>query len=186
MRARGGPAIFFSGHLANWEVGHAVAASLGLKVSWFYRRATNPLADAAIQQLRRQAIGSDVPMFAKGSAGAREAMAHLRQGGLLGMLVDQKLNEGLAVPFFGRDAMTTPALAQFALRFRCPVIPIHPIRLGPARFRVICEPPMTLPDTGDRAADTYALTLAMNGTLERWIRGQPECWLWMHRRWPKM
>jgi KDO2-lipid IV(A) lauroyltransferase len=44
---------------------------------------------------------------------------------------------------------------------------------------------MTLPDTGDRAADTYALTLAMNGTLERWIRAQPECWLWMHRRWPK-
>ena len=74
---------------------------------------------------------------AKGSAGAREALAHLRRGGVLGMLVDQKLNEGLAVPFFGRPAMTTPALAQFALRFRCPVIPVHPVRLGPARFRVI-------------------------------------------------
>jgi Kdo2-lipid IVA lauroyltransferase/acyltransferase len=53
--------------------------------------------------------------------------------------------------------MTTPALAQSALRFRCPVIPIHPVRLGPARFRVICEPPMALPDTGDRTADVYAL-----------------------------
>ena len=185
LRARGGPAILFSGHLANWEIGLPVAAALGLTVSWFYRAASNKLADAAIQDMRRTGMGADVPMFAKGAARAREALAHLRRGGMLGMLVDQKLNEGIAVPFFGRPAMTTPALAQFALRFRCPVIPIHPVRLGPARFRIVCEPPMTLPDTGDRAADIHALTAAANATLERWIREQPECWLWLHRRWPK-
>lgn len=185
LRERGGPAILFSGHLANWEIGLPVAASLGLAVSWFYRAASNPAAEAAIQDMRREAMGAGVPMFAKGSAGAREAFAHLRRGGVLGMLVDQKLNEGLAVPFFGRLAMTTPALAQFALRFRCPVIPVYPVRLGPARFRVICEPPLALPDTHDRAADVYALSVAMNATLERWIREQPEGWLWLHRRWPK-
>jgi Kdo2-lipid IVA lauroyltransferase/acyltransferase len=185
LRDRGGPAILFSGHLANWEIGLPVAASFGLAVSWFYRAASNPAADVAIQEMRREAMGAEVPMFAKGSVGAREALAHLRRSGLLGMLVDQKLNEGLAVPFFGRPAMTTPALAQFALRFRCPVIPVYPVRLGPARFRVICEPPMALPDTNDRAADVYALSLAMNATLERWIREQPECWLWVHRRWSK-
>jgi lauroyl/myristoyl acyltransferase len=25
----------------------------------------------------------------------------------------------------------------------------------------------------------------LNATLERWIREQPECWLWLHRRWSK-
>lgn len=185
LQVRGGPALLFSGHLANWEIGLPVAASLGLSVSWFYRAASNPLADRLIQALRRDAMGADVPMFPKGADGARAAFAHLRRGGLLGMLVDQKLNEGIAVPFFGRAAMTTSALAQFALRVRCPVIPIHPVRLGPARFRVICEPPLSLPDTGDRNADVHALTVAMNATLERWIREQPECWLWLHRRWPK-
>jgi KDO2-lipid IV(A) lauroyltransferase len=59
------------------------------------------------------------------------------------------------------------------------------VRLGPARFRIICEPPLMLPDTGDRQADVHTLTSAMNATLERWIREQPECWLWLHRRWPK-
>lgn len=185
LRERGGPAIFFSGHLANWEIGFAVAASFGLAVSWIYRAASNPLADAAIQSIRAEASGVAVPMFAKSAAGAHAAMAHLRRGGLLGMLMDQKLNEGLAVPFFGTPAMTSSALAQFALRFRSPVIPIRPVRLGPARFRVVCEPPLPLPDTGDRAADTYTLTRAVNATLERWIREQPECWLWLHRRWPK-
>ena len=185
LRDHGGPAILFSGHLANWEIGLPVAASLGLTVSWFYRAASNPATNAAIQDMRCEATGAEVPMFAKGTAGAREALAHLRRGGVLGMLVDQKLNEGVAVPFFGRPAMTTPALAQFALRFRCPVIPVYSVRLGPARFRVICEPPLALPATNDRTADVYALSLAMNAMLERWIREQPECWLWLHRRWPK-
>jgi KDO2-lipid IV(A) lauroyltransferase len=185
LQRRGGPALLFSGHLANWEIGFPVAASLGLSVSWLYRAASNPVADRLIQALRRDAMGADVPMFPKGAEGARAALAHLRCGGLLGMLVDQKLNEGVAVPFFGRPAMTTTAVAQFALRLRCPVIPIHPARLGPARFRVICEPPLPLPDTGDRNADVHALTAAMNAALERWIREQPECWLWLHRRWPR-
>jgi KDO2-lipid IV(A) lauroyltransferase len=185
LQLQGGPAILFSGHLANWEIGLPVAASLGLRVSWFYRAASNPLAERLIQSLRRNASGADVPMFPKGADGARGALAHLRRGGLLGMLVDQKLNEGIAVPFFGSLAMTTSALAQFALHVRCPVIPIHPVRLGPARFRIICEPPLILPDAGGRQADVYALTAAMNETLERWIRERPESWLWLHRRWPK-
>lgn len=185
LRESGGPAILFSGHIANWEIGFPVAAALGLRVSWFYRAASNPIADQLIQKLRSGMTGDDVPMFNKGAAGAREAMAHLRRGGLLGMLVDQKLNEGIAVPFFGRQAMTTPALAQFALRFRCPIIPIYPVRLGPARYRVVCEAPLALPDSGDRAADVRAVTQAMNATLERWIRERPQSWLWMHRRWPK-
>jgi KDO2-lipid IV(A) lauroyltransferase len=186
LQTHGGPAILFSGHLANWEIGLAVAAAMGLRVSWFYRAASNPKADWLLQALRREAMGADVPMFAKGASGARAALGHLRRGGLLGMLVDQKLNEGIAVPFFGRDAMTTPVLAEFALRLRCPIVPIHPVRLGPARFRIICESPLTFPDTGDRAADVRTLTLAINGILEGWIRQQPDCWLWLHRRWPEV
>jgi KDO2-lipid IV(A) lauroyltransferase len=142
LQARGGPALLFSGHLANWEIGLPVAASLGLNVAWFYRPASNPVSDRVLQALRREAMGTNVPMFPKGAKGGRAALAHLRQGGPLGMLIDQKLNEGIAVPFFGRRAMTTVAPAQFALRLRCPVIPIRAVRLGPARFRVICEPPV--------------------------------------------
>lgn len=81
--------------------------------------------------------------------------------------------------------MTTTAVATFALRFQCPVIPIHVVRLGPARFSVICEPPMEIPDTGDSQTDIYTKTEAINATLERWIRKQPGAWLWLHRRCPK-
>jgi len=162
-----------------------IAAALGLPVSGFYRAASNPRTDAVIQSLREKALGRGVTMFAKGPEGARAALLHLRRGGSLGLLVDQKMNDGIAVPFFGRIAMTAPALARFALRFHMPIVPIRVIRLGPARFRLVCEAPLGIALTGDGTADTYAISLAMNATLERWIREEPASWLWLHRRWPK-
>lgn len=181
---RGGPAIFFSGHISNWELLPPVVAAFGMPLSSMFRPAANPVIDTLIAELRRAAIGADLPMFPKGAAGGRAALAHMARGGFLGILMDQKLNDGIAVDFFGQPAMTAPALAALALRFRCPVIPGHAQRIAPARLRFVVDPPLELPDTGDRAADIAALTREVNATLERWIRARPESWLWLHRRWP--
>ena len=183
--ASGKQALFFSGHFGNWEMVLPIAARLGLPVSGFYRAASDGQVDAVIQAMRSAALGPRVAMFAKGAAGARAALLHLRAGGSLGMLTDQKMNDGIGVPFLGRRAMTAPAMAQLALRFGVPVMPVHVVRLGPARLRLVCEAPLDIPRTGDRTADVFALTLAMNQTLERWIRADPASWLWLHRRWPK-
>jgi Kdo2-lipid IVA lauroyltransferase/acyltransferase len=185
LREAGGPAIFFSGHLANWElIGPAVAA-FGIPMAGFYRAASNTLADDLIQGLRREARGGAFPMFAKGSTGARAAIAHLQGGGFLGMMMDQKMNDGIPVAFFGHDAMTAPALGHFALRFDCAVLPIHVVRLGPARFRVICQAPLNLPRDETRADGAYAVTRDVNRILEDWIRAAPEQWFWLHKRWPR-
>lgn len=185
VAARGGPAIFVSGHIGNWEMLPPAVAHFGMPFSSFYRAAGNPIVDATIIRLRHGAMGQEVPHFPKGAQGARAAMAHLKAGGFLGMLVDQKMNEGIAAPLFGHMAMTATAAAAFALRYRCPVVPGHVQRIGPARFRLVCEPPLPLPDSGDRLADIAAVTVAINGCLERWVRARPESWLWLHRRWPK-
>ncbi len=185
LTATGTPALFFSGHFSNWELMLPAAAKVGIKVFGIYRAASNPHVDAIMVSLRQAALGPGVSMFPKGAAGARSALAHLRQGGSLGLLVDQKMNDGIAVPFFGHSAMTAPAMAQFALRFGIPLMPGRVDRIGPARFRMVCEPPLPVAPTGDRAQDIFAVSLAMNQTLERWIRANPPAWLWLHRRWPK-
>ncbi len=184
-KCRGGPVIFVSGHIGNWEVLPPAAARYGLPFASLYRAAANPSVDAAILGLRRRALGIDMPMFAKGAAGARGVLRHLAGGGHLAMLMDQKMNDGIAARFFGRTAMTAPALASLALRYRCRVIPAYVQRLGPARFRVVVEPPLRLPDSGDARTDVLALTQAVNDVLERWIAARPESWLWLHRRWPR-
>ena len=185
LAAQGGPVLFFSAHIGNWEMLPVVAAHYGLQVSSLYRAASNPLIDETILALRRQALGPDAPMFPKGAAGARQVLAHLARGGVLGMLVDQKMNDGIEARLFGRPAMTAPALATLALRFHCPVVPAHVERLGPARFRLVCEPPLDVPHSSDRAADVAALTQRVNDRIELWIRARPQEWLWLHRRWPR-
>ncbi|MDJ0386532.1 lauroyl acyltransferase [Roseomonas sp. E05] len=172
--------IFVSAHLANWETLPVVAERVGLRMGSLYRAPDNPLVDAALKQMRKG--GAELPLFPKGARGARQALRHLAGGEALGLLVDQKLNEGLELPFLGQPAMTTSAPAELALRFRCPLIPTRVERMGPCRFRVVLEPPLSLPQSGDNAADARALTMAVNARIEAWVRARPQEWLWLHRR----
>lgn len=185
LAACGGPVLFPTAHIGNWEMCPVAAAAYGIPLSIMYRPPANPGIDRLIVRLRTEAAGVAVPMLAKGAAGARQAMGHLARGGFLGLLIDQKLNEGMAAQLFGMPAMTTTAVAAFALRYKCPVVPIHVERLGPARLRVVIGEEVPHPASGDRAADTAALTQAVNDVLEGWICGQPGAWLWLHRRWPR-
>ncbi|MBV8914640.1 MAG: lauroyl acyltransferase [Acetobacteraceae bacterium] len=185
LAARGGPAILFTGHIGNWEVLPLATARKGVQFATLYRPADNPLIDQIILELRRASEGANEKLFPKGAQGARQTLLHLRQGGYVGLLQDQKMNDGIEVRFFGRPAMTASALAALALRLGCPVLPTYAQRIAPARFLVTYERPVPLPQTGDRAADVAALTQAVNDRLEAWIRARPESWLWLHRRWPK-
>jgi KDO2-lipid IV(A) lauroyltransferase len=178
--AAGQRVILFGGHLGNWEIAALAAVQYGLDVAQIYRAANNPLVDRMIARFRGER-GEFIP---KGSLASRRAVAALRRGGHLALLADQKLNDGLPVPFFGRAAMTAPALALLALRFDCAVMPARVERLHGARFRLTLYPPLELPRRGKREADVAALMEAVNRTLEGWIREHPEQWFWVHSRWP--
>jgi KDO2-lipid IV(A) lauroyltransferase len=173
--------IFFSAHCGNWEIAIRTATQAGFAVTAIYRAANNAIIDRLIVWTRDTKGGEFVP---KGMIAAQKAIGALRGGRELCMLIDQKMNDGIAVPFFGHAAMTAPALAQLALRFDCIVVPAHVVRLKGAHFRMIVEPPLPLPRSGDAAADRLALMTKVNETVEAWIREHPEQWLWLHRRWP--
>ena len=185
MVEAGGPGIMFTGHIGNWEILPIAAARNGVPFATIYRPSDNPEIDRIVQDLRRDALGADGKLFAKGAQGARQSLAHLRNRGFLALLPDQKMNDGIEARFFGLPAMTASAVAAMALRVRCPVVPVHTHRLGPARLRIVVDPPLPLPDSGNRADDVRALTQAINDRLEAWIRAWPEGWLWLHRRWPR-
>lgn len=183
--ASGRPVIFFSGHIGNWELMPPVVARYGLPFASFYRAASNPGVDRLIHGLRREAMGTDVPMFPKGAKGARGALKYLSNGGNLGILGDQKMNDGIEAKLFGHSAMTASAAAVFALRHDALIVTGHVRRDGPARLVLIVDPPFLPEKTHDRSADVLALTQRLNDRLETWIRDIPSSWLWLHRRWDK-
>jgi len=176
----GRPVILFGAHLGNWEIAALAAGQYGMDVAQIYRAANNPLVDRTVARFR----GSGSEFIPKGAVASRRALAALRRGGHLTLLVDQKLNDGIPVPFFGRPAMTAPALALLALHFDCTVLPVRVERLQGPRFRLTICPPLPLPRSGDRTADVAALMGTVNRTLESWIRERPDQWFWVHSRWP--
>ena len=178
--AAGRRMIIFSGHIANWEIAALAAVQYGISVAQIYRAANNPRVDRMITRFR----GDAAELIPKGAVAARRAIATLRRGAHLTMLADQKMNDGIPVPFFGRPAMTAPALAALALRFDCDVLPARVERLAGAHFRLTVSPPLPLPRTGDSHADAAALMAQVNAILETWIRDRPEQWFWVHQRWP--
>jgi KDO2-lipid IV(A) lauroyltransferase len=182
IRDSGRPAIFFSAHYGNWEVMSLVGLQHGLSLVQVYRAANNPLTEELLQELRAPVGGRHVP---KGMQAARELLKALKQNEQLCMLVDQKLSSGIAVPFFGREAMTAPAVVELALRAECPIVPIRTERRNGAHFRVIVEAPIMLEDTGNREQDVYNGLLLINRRIEDWIRKRPDHWFWVHKRWPK-
>jgi KDO2-lipid IV(A) lauroyltransferase len=176
------PAIFFAGHIANWEVPAMAVRANGIELPLVYRAPNNPFVDRLIRHARQPVTRTLVP---KGNEGAKALIALLRQGRPVGMLVDQKMNDGLAVPFFGRDAMTAPAMVRIAEKMDLPLHPVQIVRTKGARFEVTIHPRFKLPSTGDKAADTMQAMTRINALLESWIRPHPEQWLWVHRRWPE-
>lgn len=181
MRDDGVGGIVFSGHTGWWDLLGKSINQGGLEAPVIYRRVNNP----RLNQIMHRARTDVTPAYVdKGAGAARTLISGLKAGQHFMMLVDQKFNAGIAVPFFGRPAMTAPALAQFAVRDGIPILPVRCERLGPARFRITYFPPLAPANSGDRTADVAATMLRVNQMIEGWIRERPEQWLWPHNRWP--
>lgn len=183
LLAEGKGLLFISGHFGNWEVMPFAAYQHGVDGGEVYRPVNNPYVDRWIVEQRRKNGPKD--QITKGAQGTKRIFTLLRAGKAIFMLVDQKTNEGLPVPFFGRTAMTTPAPAALALKLGAVIVPIGNERLNGARFRMTVHEPIAFTPTGDHDRDVLALTTRINEVIEECVRERPSQWLWIHRRWPK-
>jgi len=175
--------MFFSGHFANWEMMPFTARQLGFDGGEVYRPPNNPYIDRWLVEQRTKNGPSD--QVAKGVQGTKRIFTLLRRGKAIFLLADQKTNEGIAAPFFGREAMTTPAPAMFALKLGAILLPAVNERIdGGRRFRMTIYPPLQYTPTGDHDRDVHALTCLINDAVEKMVRANPSMWLWIHRRWP--
>jgi Kdo2-lipid IVA lauroyltransferase/acyltransferase len=179
--AAGKGLMFISGHFANWEAMPVTATELGYEGALVYRPPNNPYVDRYISRMRASA-GPKI-QISKGAQGTRKIFTTLRRGQAILMLVDQKTEQGVAAPFFGRDAMTTPAPAALALKLGAALLPTSNERLNGARFRMRIRPPIQFTPSGDHEADIMALTKKINEAMEECVRARPSQWLWIHRRW---
>ena len=171
------PIILISGHLGNWELLPVAAAKCEVPIHLLYRAANNQAVDDILAKMRSYYT---LGLHAKGLSSAKGLLQAVKNKEPIGVLVDQKTNNGMASPFFGRDAMTLDAIAHFVHKYDACILPARCIREHKTRFRVVIEPPLGV-SSGDSAQH---ITNMMNQKLESWVREDPGQWFWVHRRWP--
>jgi len=176
------PGILFTGHIANWEVSATGLLHQGnLPVDIVYRAPNNPWVTSLLDKAR--SLNHRLQTIPKSRSGTRALLHAMQQGHHIGMLIDQKYNEGISVPFFGKPAMTSPAFVQLCQKFQSPLVPGRIERLEGANFRITIYDPLKIFDENDQALPIETVISAAHTHLESWIREKPEQWLWLHRRW---
>jgi KDO2-lipid IV(A) lauroyltransferase len=181
IRAQGLPVMLISGHFANWEIGALPMLRAGGKAGIVYRKSNNPTVDRMITGSRGE---QDYEMLPKGREGASGILRIIKDGGQLAMLVDQKFNEGISLPFLGFDAMTSTSAADLAYKYGVVLMPWRPERVGGCRFRLTLYDPLIVDREADRKSEVERVTRQMNDLLGEWIKDEPAQWMWLHRRWP--
>ncbi|MBQ7413182.1 MAG: lysophospholipid acyltransferase family protein [Alphaproteobacteria bacterium] len=168
-----------SAHLGNWELAVSQPLFDDFYLNPVYRRANNPWLDKLMFQRRKGVL---IP---KGAAGARKMVEVLHHKGFIVMLCDQKLREGMEIPLFGKPALTAPAIAVLALKFKVPILMARSIRQPDGHFIMDVTEPLSMPQESDSDKAVRLILTEINRRLESWIRENPEQWLWVHRRFDK-
>lgn len=170
----GRPVILATGHFGNYDVARGALVARGFRVGGLYKPMANALFNshyvAAISEIGK-------PLFPRGPRGLSDMVRFLKSGGMLGIVVDQRMIHGIPVTFFGKRALTATSAADLALKYGADLIPIYGIRRPDGlNFDIRVEEP--IPHT-----DAATMTQAINDSLEAQVRQNMEQWFWIHRRW---
>lgn len=177
-----GQAIYVAGHLGNWEVAAPSAfAQCHKRLNLTYRAPNNIFVDKLL--LKARSLNGQLTAYPKESKSGRALMQCLRNGESLAILIDQKYNEGLNVPFFDHSAMTNPVFASFALKYDVPLIPAQVKRTKGAHFEMVMHEPISLTNDKGEKRNVEELIKDTHILLEDWIKEKPGQWIWLHRRW---
>lgn len=178
----GKPGIVFTAHTGNWQMITLAAQSMGYELTQMYRKVTNPWVNSIMVYCQKLAVKK---VITKQEGGSKNLLSLLKRGEHILLLVDQKVGEGISVPFLGRNALTVSGWARLSLSQGYPVLPARSERLTATTFRVTFYPPMTLLSTGNRRQDLYDFLLSVNTLIGEWVTERPGQWAWLNRRWKK-
>ena len=173
--------IFYSAHLANFELMAMELDKFGIKCAAIYRPLNNFLLNPLMEYLRMKYIcPNQIP---KGRKGMREIISKVIDGYSIALMVDQRVSEGPRALFFNKPAHTTTIPAQLALKYNCKLVPIFLERKEGSNFEMTVHEPYKIEKTGNDEDDTKNITLKINQVIEKMILNNPTQWIWSHNRW---
>jgi KDO2-lipid IV(A) lauroyltransferase len=172
--------LLFTAHFGNWEIGSAWASEIAI-FRVIARALDNRLIEKDLVRLRAK-LGAQ--MIYKFGAG-KHILRALKRNEIVAILIDQNVlrSQAVFVDFFGKQAATTPSLADLHLKTGAPLVPAfcHPVKNN--RYLLKIMPPLEFVQTGSLEEDELKITQFCTKIIEQEIRRHPAAWLWVHKRW---
>ena len=170
------PVIFYSAHLANFELMAMELDKFGIKTAAIYRPLNNFFLNPIMEYLRMKYIcPTQIP---KGRIGMREIISKIKDGYSVALMMDQRVSEGQKVPFFNRPAFTTTIPAQLALKYNCKLVPIFLERKDGPNFEMTIHEPYKIEKTGNDEEDTKNIIHKINQIIEKMVIKNQHQWIW--------
>jgi len=189
-RGKLGAAVGVSLHMGNWEFAVWPFFDAEARPAAIYRSVNNPYVDRYLRWQRRELYPAG--LFGRGKVEgehgdsqrtARILTDFVRRGGRLGLVCDLYDRTGIAVPFFGKEALTQAIAAMIARRVGSRIWMSRVLRVGTdSRFEIELKE-LRVPRTRNQADDVVWIMTHMQKQFEAWIREAPEQWMWSNRRW---
>ena len=171
------PAIFVSGHFANFELMSMEITKKKIELATIYRPLNNFFLNPFMEYIRKKYVCEN--QIKKGLKGVRESMEYLKKDISIALMIDQRVSEGEKIPFFGKLAFTTTLPAQLAIKFNVPIIPVFIERIDQDKFRIEFFKEIYASNIDNK----INLTKKLNKVLENMILKNPNHWIWTHNRW---
>ncbi len=172
-------ALFLSGHYGNFEMAARIFKAVDVKINLIYRPANNRIVDWLINSQRAKSGASLIP---KGNAGVRMVLEALDREECIGLMIDQKTNTGIDVPFMGQNAKTTQLPANLASKYELPIYFMRMARREGAYFEVEFSDPIMY----KKSQKPHEIMEDMASRIGEWIKKDPKQWFWVHKRWGKL
>ena len=172
--AKGTGAIIVSGHFGQWDAARHYLKSKGMETGAISQPSSNHYFNRiSVPQIEN----AGKPIFRNERRGTADMVRHVRKGGFVAILLDQRFNTGEKLDFLGLPALTSTGAARIALKYDLPMIPVYGTRRdGSLDVDIVFEAP--IPHT-----DATTMTQAANDSLAVQVRRNPGQWYWLHNRW---
>ena len=173
--------ILLSAHFGNWElIATSVSARINIPFHVVVKHQSNPYVDRKINGIRIK-WGNEIVSL---GISIRNIYKELKNKNLVAMVADQRgPADGLRIKFFGLETAIYSGPAILAIKTGAPLIYGITIRQPDFKYKVILEKINleNLPDYEEEKIKEVCQRLA--SFLEKYVRQNPEQWLWMHKIW---
>ena len=170
------PIVLLTAHIGNYDAVRGSLAQAGHTMAALYK----PMRNVSFNDHYVKAVEHIAsPVYPTTGRGIASLIAHLRDGGTIGIVGDIGATGAPLLSFFDTPAHTPTSAAEWAVKYDALLIPIYGLRQPDGlTFKIYVDEPIPHGTPED-------MMQAYNDSVEAITRENMDQWFWIHKRWKR-